>query len=211
MPGSTFLNLAPEKQEKLLSAAVREFTERPYNEASINRIIRAAHIPRGSFYMYFRDKEDLFQYLTRESVDELLMVLRELLLSCGGDVFTALPALYDYLSAHQTESGDLGGFGLLPLIVNRNCGMQKSGLLEFLDPETVLDQLSESVNPDLLDLRSDEDLDHILRMVLAMSLPIMYNSLRPGGDPEGRETLVNVLEILRRGVGAKASPPAEHA
>ena len=38
LPSSTFLNLAPEKQEKLLSAAVREFTERPYNEASINRI-----------------------------------------------------------------------------------------------------------------------------------------------------------------------------
>lgn len=35
LPSSTFLNLAPEKQEKLLSAAVREFTERPYNEASI--------------------------------------------------------------------------------------------------------------------------------------------------------------------------------
>ena len=31
LPSSTFLNLAPEKQEKLLSAAVREFTERPYN------------------------------------------------------------------------------------------------------------------------------------------------------------------------------------
>ena len=29
LPSSTFLNLAPEKQEKLLSAAVREFTERP--------------------------------------------------------------------------------------------------------------------------------------------------------------------------------------
>ena len=51
MPSSTFLNLAPEKQEKLLTAAVREFTERPYNEASINQIVQAAGIPRGSFYM----------------------------------------------------------------------------------------------------------------------------------------------------------------
>ena len=69
MPSSTFLNLAPEKQEKLLSAAVREFTERPYNEASINRIVREAGIPRGSFYMYFRDKEDLFHYLMEESIN----------------------------------------------------------------------------------------------------------------------------------------------
>lgn len=209
MPSSTFLNLAPEKQEKLLSAAAREFTERPYNEASINRIIRTAQISRGSFYMYFRDKEELFQYLTRESVTELLVVLREVLQSTGGDIFAALPALYDYLSAHQTESGDLGSVRLLPLIVNRNCGMQKSGLLEFLDPEAVLEQLAESVNPDLLDLRSGEDLDHMLRMVLALSLPMMYNSLRPGGDPEVRERLVSVMEILRRGMGAKPAPARE--
>ena len=49
LPSSTFLNLAPEKQEKLLSAAVREFTERPYNEASINRIVREAGIPVAAF------------------------------------------------------------------------------------------------------------------------------------------------------------------
>ena len=83
MPSSTFLNLAPEKQEKLLSAAVREFTERPYNEASINRIVREAGIPRGSFYMYFRDKEDLFHYLMEESINEMLMVFEEVLHSQG--------------------------------------------------------------------------------------------------------------------------------
>ena len=85
MPSSTFLNLAPEKQEKLLTAAAREFTERPYNEASINQIVQAAGIPRGSFYMYFRDKEDLFHYLMEESINEMLMVFEEVLRSQGGE------------------------------------------------------------------------------------------------------------------------------
>lgn len=55
MPSSTFLNLPAQKQEKLLEAATREFSQRPYNEASINQIIKDAGIPRGSFYMYFTD------------------------------------------------------------------------------------------------------------------------------------------------------------
>ena len=58
MPSSTFLNLPAQKQEKLLEAATREFSQRPYTEASINQIIKDAGIPRGSFYMYFTDKED---------------------------------------------------------------------------------------------------------------------------------------------------------
>ena len=65
MSSSTFLNLPAEKQEKLLEAATREFSHKPFNEASINQIIKEAGIPRGSFYMYFQDKEDLFRYLLK--------------------------------------------------------------------------------------------------------------------------------------------------
>ena len=75
MPSSTFLNLPAEKQEKLLEAATREFSHRPFNEASINQIIKEAGIPRGSFYMYFQDKEDLFRYLLKGYVDQLFMLL----------------------------------------------------------------------------------------------------------------------------------------
>ena len=42
-----FLNLPAEKQEKLLEAATREFSHRPFNEASINQIIKEAGIPPG--------------------------------------------------------------------------------------------------------------------------------------------------------------------
>ena len=80
MPSSTFLNLPAEKQEKLLEAATREFSHRPFNEASINQIIKEAGIPRGSFYMYFQDKEDLFRYLLKGYVDQLFMLLEEFLL-----------------------------------------------------------------------------------------------------------------------------------
>ena len=51
MPRSTFCRLAPEKQERLLEAATREFSRRSFAEASINQIIKDAGIPRGSFYM----------------------------------------------------------------------------------------------------------------------------------------------------------------
>lgn len=60
---------------------------RPFNEASINQIIKEAGIPRGSFYMYFQDKEDLFRYLLKGYVDQLFMLLEEFLLRNGGDIF----------------------------------------------------------------------------------------------------------------------------
>ena len=63
MPSTTFFNHPAEKQEKLLAAARAEGARVRYPEASINKIIQAADIPRGSFYMYFKDKEELFVHL----------------------------------------------------------------------------------------------------------------------------------------------------
>ena len=55
MPTSTFYRLPEEKRDRLMKAVWKEFTRVPYTEASINRIILGAKIPRGSFYQYFLD------------------------------------------------------------------------------------------------------------------------------------------------------------
>ena len=157
MPSSTFLNLPAEKQEKLLEAATWEFSHKPFNEASINQIIKEAGIPRGSFYMYFQDKEDLFRYLLKGYVDQLFMLLEEFLIQNQGDIFQALLELYDYVQA-KNDRRHLGEVGAMTGIIRCNSGMQKNGLLEMLDPGAILDRLGSAVNRDLLDLRRERDL-----------------------------------------------------
>ena len=206
MPTSTFFNLRPEKQERLLTAAAREFAAQPFHEASINSMIRAAGIPRGSFYMYFRDKEELFQYLVRESTEPLLLAFRELLTRRGGDLFNAIPGLCEYLRSHKADRG-LGGMGMLSAIVERNGGLQKSCLIDFLDTQAVLAQLAAAVNPDLLDIWEASDLERIVRTVLTVALPLIYDAVHTE-TAESREELSKTLEILRRGMGAK--PAAGH-
>lgn len=60
MPSQTFLNLSPEKQDRLVTAGIMEFSQRPKSQASVSNIIRSAEIPRGSFYQYFEDLDDFF-------------------------------------------------------------------------------------------------------------------------------------------------------
>ena len=203
MPTSTFFNLRPEKQERLLTAAAREFAAQPFHEASINSMIRAAGIPRGSFYMYFRDKEELFQYLVRESTEPLLLAFRT---RSGGDLFNAIPGLCEYLRSHKADRG-LGGMGMLSAIVERNGELQKSCLIDFLDTQAVLAQLAAAVNPDLLDIWEASDLERIVRTVLTVALPLIYDAVHTE-TAESREELSKTLEILRRGMGAK--PAAGH-
>jgi len=99
MPTSTFFRLPDEKRQRLVDAAVAEFTQTRYNDVSINKIIRAAHIPRGSFYQYFADKEDLFRYLMEDMREYFFRILLELLDQDGDLITVPLRAFDRFLDA----------------------------------------------------------------------------------------------------------------
>jgi AcrR family transcriptional regulator len=76
MPKDTFYNLSDEKRRRIFDAAVKEFSTQRFSEASINQIIKTAEISRGSFYQYFNDKEDIFQYMFDEITKEKLEIIK---------------------------------------------------------------------------------------------------------------------------------------
>ena len=124
MPSATFYNLPEEKRERLLRAAREEFSRVPYESASVNRIIQSAGIPRGSFYMYFTDKEELFGHLMDSYGALLERRMGELLEQREGDLFAAFLDLFDHIQAHW---GD-GKYREMADILRCNRQMQPGGL-----------------------------------------------------------------------------------
>lgn len=95
MPSKTFLNLDSNKQHKLLEVAMHEFSTVPYTEVSINQMIASAGISRGSFYMYFTDKDDLFGYLLEINKKRMHKMTKNVFISCNGDIKDSFLMLYD--------------------------------------------------------------------------------------------------------------------
>lgn len=73
MPFSRFEKLAPEKRERLLEVAAREFAIHGFADASINRILEQAQMSKGATYYYFEDKVDLFCTVVGYASDYLLL------------------------------------------------------------------------------------------------------------------------------------------
>ncbi len=82
MPKQTFFNLNENKQEKIINAAIEEFALNSFEKATIDNIVKKACIPKGSFYQYFENKEDvykyLFKFLSGKKYKELEMYLSKL-------------------------------------------------------------------------------------------------------------------------------------
>ena len=72
MARARFDNLEPAKQEAILSVAAGEFAEHGYGGASVNRIIQASGMSKGSLYYYFDDKADLFSTVLERALTRLM-------------------------------------------------------------------------------------------------------------------------------------------
>ena len=98
MPTATFFRLELEKQEKIITAAKKEFSAESVQDASIANIIKEADIPRGSFYQYFSGKEDLFYYLfdlVRKKPEEQFIFYLE---NADGDLFQTFRDFFSYFA-----------------------------------------------------------------------------------------------------------------
>jgi AcrR family transcriptional regulator len=78
MPNSTFYNLEEEKKQRIINAARKEFKQHLLHKSRISNIIADADIPRGSFYQYFDDIEDLYFYIIDLAFEELFDQGREI-------------------------------------------------------------------------------------------------------------------------------------
>lgn len=60
-----------ESKKKILSSAVRVFSQYGYKGASMRMIARAADISVGGPYLYFKNKEDLYLTLIKKRLEDL--------------------------------------------------------------------------------------------------------------------------------------------
>ena len=98
MPSKTFYNLSQEKQQKIIDASKKEFSNNLYQDVSLNQIIKNSNISRGSFYMYFTDKEDLYFYLLNEYKANFEKVIIKTLNDNNGEIFSTFENLFTLLS-----------------------------------------------------------------------------------------------------------------
>lgn len=96
MPKDTFFNLELKKRTKILTAARKEFTRAPLDKVKVSNIVTLAEIPRGSFYQYFEDIDDLFYYFVEDIQSEREKVMLQFAVEEQGDIFNYALKLFGY-------------------------------------------------------------------------------------------------------------------
>jgi AcrR family transcriptional regulator len=64
-----------ERREAILTAALEEFSARGFAATRLDDVAQRAGVAKGTIYLYFRDKESLFQELVRAMLSPLVGVI----------------------------------------------------------------------------------------------------------------------------------------
>jgi TetR/AcrR family transcriptional regulator len=209
---STFVNLPPAKQEKILEAALAEFADKGYQPASVNVMVAASGIAKGSLYQYFRDKKSLFLHVFQfgiglvrrtlmrvkeESSEENFFDRMEQSLLAGVDFIRRHPKIYQiYLKIlfdqHVPERDRL-------LVAVRRFAA------DYLSSLVRQGMARDEIRPDIplpsLIFMLDALLDRFLQAVCVPAFDVTLN-LDHAGDEEIRQRVRELMGLLRQGLAA---------
>ncbi len=122
---------------RLLNAAKKVFSERGYHNAQISHIIDEAGVARGTFYLYFKSKEEIFKELLEEVVAELKERIKPVELS--DDPVEQVAQNFERIIEFALEEKELAR-----IVLQRNCDPELSRITdEFF--ESVVSFISSSI------------------------------------------------------------------
>lgn len=198
MPKATFFNLSDEKRKKIKKAIKNEFSRTSFSKASISNIVEEAQIPRGSFYQYFEDKEDALRYIIEEFIGIEKEKIRNLLIENDGDIFKVSIGIFDYMTSEEYSETDRRLFkNIVKELKNENNNIFE----DFKKDGRAKGKNSNLINTNVLNLKSDEDLKYMMRILTIIVRAEVLDILNQKKDKSvAKKELEKQIEILKRGM-----------
>ncbi|HBZ11635.1 MAG TPA: TetR/AcrR family transcriptional regulator [Bacillus bacterium] len=199
MPKLTFYNLPDEKKRVLIRAIKSEFSRVPLFEASISNIVKAAGIPRGSFYQYFDDKDDAFFFLLDELAEKEKYNFLSILNECEGDLFETAIAFYERMLEEEEH------FHFL-----KNAFLNMTQKIESSFTRTINDNNKNSENfkataalidKSNLNISSEKELFHVLQIITTITFRNLVETFAHNlSHQESLDNLKMEMTLIKKGV-----------
>lgn len=204
MPKQTFFNLPEDKKKKIINAARKEFSRVPIYEASISNIIKNANIPRGSFYQYFENKEDIFFLVLKDFRDMNERKFKKFLMDTNGDLIEAFILLYEQLLQFFTNEEDRNFFKNAFLNMNHRIEQNIAPWLRKENKRKHLDELVKLIDLSKLNITEQDDVFIIFKILTKLTMGNIVESFaKKLSFNESMQLYKKQIELIKNGIYKK--------
>lgn len=198
MPTKTFFNLADEKQNRIIEAAKDEFLKYSFYDASINRMIKDADISRGAFYMYFKNKEDLFLYLMESYKDRILKDMTKDIPKRQYDLFEFGVLVFDYVTSEKINNEYKE---ILNILLTKIDVHLINHCINSQDDTIKIKTIKSYINTENLCINSEKELIDLAEFIFtAVIMEIIYVSAGKYKIEQSKENLERKFNVIKYGV-----------
>lgn len=200
MPTNTFFNLPEEKQKKIIEASYKEFERVPIEQVSIKNIVETAEIARGSFYQYFEDKDDLFEYVMNLKVGNMEKNIKKIIEEENGNIINVFISLYD----HLIKVGKLRKNNKFFRQIFEN--IRTSDNFMLIRKETMNEKLNQSLyelyekNKEVLNIKNEQEYKLIIEILSSITRRRLVASLKYKNLEDARKDFLKEIEFLENGI-----------
>lgn len=197
MPSSRFFKLPDEKRSKILRAVHSELAEFPVDELSINRIIHSAGISRGSFYQYFKDKDDLLEYVFSDFRQVMTREIKASIERNQGDMFeVGMDILKKIVAMGSREENRRIFVNVFSYVKVAQSSLERV----IADEEALVDGFVRYIDRSKLKFTSDEEVRELMKLGLALFKDSVCRCFADiDNAPAIMETFRKRIEIIKYG------------
>jgi len=197
MPKETFNRLSNNKKQNIENAIKKELSRVSIADMSINKIISDAHIPRGSFYQYFFDKEDAIRVVINNYIEKETEFIKKILKKNNGDIFKIHIIMYDYIIEQYFDNYKL-------LYINIFDFLRKNTHTVISSMQSSKEDINEYINFNILSFDTKEDIVMMIKILSILTRSTILEVFRKRLTvEEGKEQMERQTKILQKGMMKK--------
>lgn len=183
-----------EKENKLLSSALKLFTEKGVKETSVQEITNEAGVAKGTFYLYFKDKYEIQDYLiVRKSKQLFQAAIKKLNKQDIQDYKERVIFIIDYIIDELTKNKLLLKF----ISKNLSWGLYNDKLSELIGDESigVQEAFLDIIKNNKADIKNPE---LKLYMIIELVSGVIFNSIMTSKPLPIKELKPYLYDEIRR-------------
>ena len=176
-----------ERKQELIEAAERLFTERGYEDTAVSDIVREIKVGQGTFYHYFKSKEDILGAVAEKQVAPLAEEISRIAKSDAHPAFKLNAMMNSFLRANSSETGLMRQLH------------QKGNYLLHQKKEEII---GAKVLPIMMEIASKGaseryfNTEHPKEAIVFLLASALFLSNHFSSDPEGRERMRAALDDI---------------
>ncbi len=184
-----------------MKAAEEEFARVPLHEASIANIVKTAGIPRGSFYQYFEDKEDVYFYLLQEETKDRKLKFIHKLKEHNGDIIDAVTDFYYEFLVELPDEQELDFIKNALLNVTHKIENAFMSMFDENQTSEYTNEIVKLIDKGRLNIQSDKEIFHITQIIIAVAFRNFVEKFsRELSDKEAIENFTIEMNLLKNGL-----------